>query len=90
MEELRLSSTIQAKCCSALRYLVIDDNQMLSEAEGIDSIMKALYQHQKVLNDQLEGLRLLENLSWDARITRDIVEAGGLIALNDAMGFFPS
>ena len=89
---LRTNSGIQASCCDTLRFLMsdeIDHKERLSEAGGVQSIMQVLFKHQQDETVQLKGLFLLENLSWDAKIARAIANSGGLIALNDARGFFP-
>jgi hypothetical protein len=86
MEEFAEDEWFQAQCCIFLWRVAKSSEGMVAvgKAGGAKSIVQALFAHPNDTVVQLEGCKALELLSWDAKITRDIDAAGGMIALLDA------
>lgn len=91
--EIQLNAGVQAKCCSTLQRLAFDDIDLkviLVEADGIPAIIRAMNRYPNDAEVQLAACSLLEDLSWDAKITRKIVHAAGMLALDQAIENFPN
>ena len=62
----------------------------LVEADGILPVIRAMNRYPNDAEVQLAACKLFEDLSWDAKITRKIVHAAGMLALDSAIDSFPN